>query len=138
MASEESGSIEIFPEFTEGLLDIEGFSHLHLVYVFHHIRQGALRVKPYLDTVEHGIFATRAPKRPNPIGMSVVRLVSVSGNRIEIKGIDMIDGTPLLDIKPYVPSLDFFQAEKIGWYENRIKKTGTVLADDRFDGRDRE
>ena len=133
MASEANGSIEVFPEFVEGLLDIEGFSHLHLIYPFHQIKQGALKVIPYLDVVEHGIFATRAPKRPNPIGISVIQLLSVSGNILKIKGVDMLDGTPILDIKPYIPSLDQYQTEKIGWYKNRLKKNEAVLADNRFD-----
>lgn len=136
MAGEETGRIEIFPEFAEGLLDIEGFSHLFLFYAFHQSGKGALKVKPYLDTVEHGIFATRAPKRPNPIGMSIVQLVARMGNSLEIIGIDMLDGTPLLDIKPYIPSLDHFQTEKIGWYKDRIKNSGVVLADNRFDRQD--
>lgn len=133
MATEEKGSIELFPEFSEGLLDIEGFSHLFLIYAFHQMKQGVLRVKPYLDTVEHGIFATRSPKRPNPIGISVVQLLSVTGNTLEIKGVDMLNGTPLLDIKPYVPALDHFHTEKIGWFQNKIPTGGQVLADNRFD-----
>jgi len=133
MASGEMGAVELFPEYAEGLLDIEGFSHLHLIYVFHSIKEGSLRVKPYLDTVEHGIFATRAPKRPNPIGLSVVRLISVQGTRLEIAGVDMLDGTPLLDIKPYIPSLDSRETDKIGWYEKRLHCPGVVLADSRFD-----
>ncbi|HOY66698.1 MAG TPA: tRNA (N6-threonylcarbamoyladenosine(37)-N6)-methyltransferase TrmO [Candidatus Ozemobacteraceae bacterium] len=132
MAGEETGTIEILPEYADGLLDIEGFSHLHLIYAFHGIGAGALRVKPYLDTVEHGIFATRAPKRPNPIGLSVVRLVAVRGNILEIAGVDMLDGTPLLDIKPYIPSLDVRDADRIGWYADRLLPGVAVLADDRF------
>lgn len=136
MAREETGMIEVFPEFAEGLLDIEGFSHLFLFYAFHQSGKGALKVKPYLDTIEHGIFATRAPKRPNPIGLSIVQLVARIGNSLEIAGIDMLDGTPLLDIKPYIPSFDHFQAENIGWYKDSIKKSGVVLADNRFDCQD--
>ena len=132
MADGETGTIELFPEYADGLLDIEGFSHLHLIYAFHGVGAGALRVKPYLDTVEHGIFATRAPKRPNPIGLSVVRLIAVRGNTFEIAGVDMLDGTPLLDIKPYIPSLDARDAGRIGWYTDRLQREGTVLADDRF------
>lgn len=135
MAGEETGTVEVFPDYADGLLDIEGFSHLHLIYAFHGIGTGALRVKPYLDTVEHGIFATRAPKRPNPVGLSVVRLLAVRGNILEIAGVDMLDGTPLLDIKPYIPSLDTRDADRIGWYADRLRREGVVLADGRFDSK---
>jgi tRNA-Thr(GGU) m(6)t(6)A37 methyltransferase TsaA len=135
LAAEEPGIIEVFPEFAEGLQDIEGFSHLYLLYAFHQIEQGALKVVPYLDVVEHGIFATRAPKRPNPLGLSVVRLVRVTGNRLEILGADMLDGSPLLDIKPYIPSLDAVAADRIGWYAKRLPAGDVVLADNRFSTR---
>lgn len=135
MASEETGTVEVFPDYADGLLDIEGFSHLHLIYAFHGVGTGALRVKPYLDTVEHGIFATRAPKRPNPVGLSVVRLLAVRGNILEIAGVDMLDGTPLLDIKPYIPSFDTRDADRIGWYADRLRREGVVLADGRFDSK---
>ncbi|HEY9071527.1 MAG TPA: tRNA (N6-threonylcarbamoyladenosine(37)-N6)-methyltransferase TrmO [Candidatus Ozemobacteraceae bacterium] len=136
MADGEIGTVEVFPEYADGLLDIGGFSHLHLIYAFHEIEAGTLRVKPYLDTVEHGIFATRAPKRPNPVGLSVVRLLSVRGNILEIAGVDMIDGTPLLDIKPYIPSLDARDTDRIGWYAGRLRQEGVVLADGRFDSKE--
>jgi tRNA-Thr(GGU) m(6)t(6)A37 methyltransferase TsaA len=132
LAGEAGGSVEIFPEYAEGLLDIEGFSHVFLLYAFHCMGPGLLVVKPYLDTTEHGIFATRSPKRPNPIGLSVVRLQSRNGNILQVQGVDMLDGTPLLDIKPYVPALDHFSAEKIGWFQNRIVSGTRVTADNRF------
>jgi tRNA-Thr(GGU) m(6)t(6)A37 methyltransferase TsaA len=118
--SEAAGIVEVFPEYIEGLDGVEEFSHLILVYVFHRAPdQVPLRVKPFLDDRQHGLFATRYPNRPNPIGLSVVRLVNRSQNRLEILGVDMLDGTPLLDIKPYVPDFDIHTISKIGWYANR-------------------
>ncbi len=112
--------IEVFPEYLEGLEDIEEFSHLILVYVFHRaLAQVALKVKPFLDDRRHGVFATRYPNRPNSLGLSVVRLVNRKENELEILGADMLDGTPLLDIKPYVPDFDIHSVSKIGWYANR-------------------
>jgi tRNA (adenine37-N6)-methyltransferase len=121
--SQAIGQVEILPEFADGLKDIEGLSHIHLLYVFHESSGYALRVKPFLDDREHGIFATRYPCRPNQIGMSTVRLVSRQGNTLIIKGVDMLDGTPLLDIKPYVPDFDHRAEDvRVGWYETRSKK----------------
>jgi tRNA-Thr(GGU) m(6)t(6)A37 methyltransferase TsaA len=100
--SDANGSVEIFSEFEEGLQDLEGFSHIFLLYVLHKSSGYALTVKPFLDDVLHGVFATRYPDRPNPIGLSVVGLIEVQRNRLEIKGVDMFDGTPLLDIKPCI------------------------------------
>jgi len=96
------GTIELFPEYQRGLKDIEGFSHIILIYHFHLSTKYTLEVKPYMDDKLHGLFATRAPARPNPIGLSVVRLTEVKGNSLYIKGVDIVDGTPLLDIKPFV------------------------------------
>ena len=118
--SEAPGMVEVFPEYLEGLEGIEDFSHLILVYVFHRAPvQVALKVKPFLDDRLHGVFATRYPNRPNPLGLSVVRLVNRKENELEILGADMLDGTPLLDIKPYVPDFDIHSVSKIGWYANR-------------------
>jgi tRNA (adenine37-N6)-methyltransferase len=120
--SEASGIVEIFPEYLDGLDGIEEFSHLILFYVFDRSPQDvSLKVKPFLDDKSHGIFATRFPVRPNPLGFSVVRLVERVANRLNIIGADMLDGTPLLDIKPYVPMFDVHQTSKTGWYENRAK-----------------
>jgi tRNA-Thr(GGU) m(6)t(6)A37 methyltransferase TsaA len=109
------GHAEIYPEFADGLANIEGFSHLYLI--FHLDRAGTpqLRVKPYLQDVEHGIFATRAPCRPNPIGMSLVRLLRRDGNILHLAGIDILDGTPLLDIKPYGLRYDTVENPRGGW-----------------------
>ena len=113
------GQVEVDSEFAAGLQDLEGLSHLILLYVFHRSVGYALQVKPFLDDQLHGLFATRYPARPNPIGLSVVRLVARRGNQLEIEGVDMLDGTPLLDIKPYVPEFDVRTETRTGWYENR-------------------
>lgn len=120
--SQAVGRVDIYPEFAEGLKDIENLSHIHLLYVFHESSGFTLRVKPFLDDQEHGIFATRYPCRPNPIGMSTVRLLSRQGNALTIEGVDVLDGTPLLDIKPYVPDFDIRTEVRAGWYETRSKK----------------
>ena len=97
------GSIEIFPEYAPALQDLAGFSHIYLLYHFHQSADWQAAVIPFLDTVKRGLFATRAPKRPNPIGLSVVRLIRIEDNLLEIENVDVLDGTPLLDIKPYIP-----------------------------------
>lgn len=126
------GSIELEPQYVAGLKDIEGFSHLMLLYHFHLIRESSLVVKPFLDNELHGIFATRSPSRPNSIGISVVRLIKVEGNQLYIKDVDTIDGTPLLDIKPYVPKFDIRETEKTGWFEKNIYKLSHTKDDGRF------
>ena len=120
--SEAIGQVEVYSEFTEGLRDIDGFSHLHLLYVFHCSSGYALRVKPFLDDQLRGLFATRHPCRPNSIGLSVVRLLTRRENIIDIEGGDMLDGTPLLDIKPYVPDFDVRIDVKTSWYAQRSKE----------------
>lgn len=116
------GLVELFPEFAEGLKDIENLSHIHLLYVFHESAGYKLHVKPFLDDQEHGIFATRYPRRPNPIGISTVRLVAREANLLTVEGVDVLDGTPLLDIKPYVPDFDLRTDVRTGWYETRSKQ----------------
>ena len=120
--SQATGQVEVYPEFVEGLQDLEGFSHVILLYVFHCSSDYSLRVKPFLDDEWHGLFATRHPCRPNPIGLSIVRLIARRGNVLEIEGVDVLDGTPLLDIKPYVPDFDARQDTRVGWYETRSKE----------------
>ncbi|MEW6181075.1 MAG: tRNA (N6-threonylcarbamoyladenosine(37)-N6)-methyltransferase TrmO [Chloroflexota bacterium] len=118
------GRVLVFPEYSAGLEGIEGFSHLILLYLWHQApAQVALRVKPFLGERETGLFATRYPCRPNPIGLSVVRLLERRGNELHIRGADMLDGSPLLDIKPYVPDFDVHPAERTGWYEQVNKST---------------
>ena len=119
--SEATGVVEVFPEYAEGLQDLEGLSHIFLLYVFHESVGYALLAKPFLDDKLHGIFATRYPYRPNRIGLSVVKLVNRKENSLEIQGVDMLDGTPLLDIKPYVPEFDIRTNTRNGWYDSLIK-----------------
>ncbi len=119
--SEAIGRVELDPTFADGLQDLDGFSHIILLYVFHRLQGYALHIKPFLDDQERGLFATRFPARPNPIGLSVVRLLAVHDNVLDIQGIDVLDGTPLLDIKPYVPEFDVRSDVRTGWYEHRSK-----------------
>jgi tRNA-Thr(GGU) m(6)t(6)A37 methyltransferase TsaA len=120
--SQAIGQVEIYPEFADGLKDIEALSHIYLLYAFHKSRGYQLQVKPFLDNQEHGIFASRYPYRPNPIGISIVKLVSRKDNMLTVEGIDTLDGTPLLDIKPYVPDFDLRTDVRAGWYETRSQK----------------
>jgi tRNA-Thr(GGU) m(6)t(6)A37 methyltransferase TsaA len=118
--SEIQGTIEVFPQYLEGLDGIEEFSHIYLLYGFHRAwPEVSLKVQPFLDDQLHGIFATRYPCRPNPLGLSVVQLMERKDTILHFKGADMLDGTPLLDIKPYIPEFDIFTTEKIGWYQHR-------------------
>jgi len=126
------GTVEVWPEFVEGLKDLEGFSHIILLYHFHRAREVRLTVVPFMDSEPHGVFATRAPKRPNPIGLSVVRLIRVERNVLYIENVDILDGTPLLDIKPYVPEFDPLPVERVGWLERAQGKVQSKRSDDRF------
>jgi len=117
--SQAVGLVEVFEEYAQGLQDLEGFSHVILLYALHRSSGYALRVRPYLDDVERGLFATRHPCRPNPIGLSIVRLLSCRDQVLEVEGIDVLDGTPLLDIKPYVPDFDARPDARAGWYDHR-------------------
>jgi len=129
------GIVEIDPKYADGLRDIDGFSHLILIYHFHLCTKPSLLVKPYLDDQSRGVFATRAPARPNPIGVSIVRLVRVEGTRLHIRDVDVLDGTPVLDIKPYVPEFDIAESEKIGWLKGNVAKLDEAKADGRFSRR---
>lgn len=111
--------IEVFRKYQEGLKDVEGFSHLILLYLFHKSKSHSLHVRPHLDTSLRGIFATRSPDRPNRIGLSVVELLERNGNKLKVKGLDAEDNTPLLDIKPYTPK-ERIENIKIGWLEGKI------------------
>ncbi len=126
------GVIELDPAFADGLADLEGFSHLVLLYHLHRITVPRLTVTPFLDTRAHGIFATRSPARPNAIGMSTVRLLGITGTTLEIEEVDIVDGTPLLDIKPYVPAFDDRAEARIGWFADRVGALDAVKADTRF------
>ena len=127
------GTVEIKPEYADGLADLDGFSHVVLIYIFHRSQGFDLRVTPFLDTEKRGLFATRAPRRPNPIGLSVVRLIGIEDNRLLIEDLDIYDGTPLLDIKPYVPEFDHPTEVREGWLEG--VKDRHVDSDDRFSDR---
>jgi tRNA (adenine37-N6)-methyltransferase len=116
------GQVEVYPQYADGLEGLEGFSHIILLYVFHRSQGYSLKVTPFLDDRQHGLFATRHPRRPNPIGFSIVRLLNRDGNLLEIEGVDVLDGTPLLDIKPYVPDFDQRNDVRAGWYEQRSKE----------------
>jgi tRNA-Thr(GGU) m(6)t(6)A37 methyltransferase TsaA len=111
---EAEGVLDILPEFEEGLTDIEGFSHLFVIWVFHKAEGHALLGKPPTDDREHGVFATRSPYRPSPIGLTVVELIRREGSRLYVHGVDMLDGTPILDIKPYLSSVPAEQLRR-GW-----------------------
>ena len=126
------GSLELFDPFKGGLKDLEGFSRIILLYAFHRCQGYSLEVTPFLDTRPRGIFATRAPKRPNAIGLSIVRLIKIRGNIVEIEDVDVLDSTPLLDIKPYVPAFDSYPDEKAGWFDNVPHDAGSVRSDERF------
>jgi len=117
------GHVELFPEFVDGLRDINEFSHIYLIYHFHKVHQVKLVVKPYLQDVYHGIFSTRAPFRPNPIGLSVVELLGMEGNILHFDGADIMDGTPLLDIKPYTAKFDLHKTKKNGWQDDVDEQT---------------
>ncbi len=132
-AAQTRARIEVRAELEPGLADLTGFSHLHLVTHLHRGPPGGLRVVPFLDDVERGIFATRSPRHPNPIGLSVVRLLAICGTTLQIAGVDVLDGTPVLDIKPYVPEFDAIAAERTGWLQRAAVRVHQVTADDRFE-----
>ncbi len=131
-AQEATAIVELLPEYQAGLQDLEGFSHLILIYHFHLAKKFSLKVKPFLDDQERGVFATRAPARPNPIGISIVRLERIEGSRLYLREVDLVDGTPLLDIKPYVPKFDCRPEAKSGWLEPNLDKLQRVRDDGRF------
>lgn len=134
MAATAEAYIELFPEYVEGLLDIEGFSHLTLLYNFHKVEGYHLQVTPFMDTVEHGIFSTRSPKRPNAIGLSTVKLERVDGNILHIGQADMLDGSPLIDIKPFFPRYDNRENVCIGWLEkNKDMPVAELVSDARLE-----
>ena len=126
------GIIEVYPEYTDGLNDLAGFSYIYLLYHCHLSKKYSLTVKPFLDDQERGLFATRAPSRPNPIGLSVVRLLGIKAGNLRVQDIDIVDGTPLLDIKPYVPEFDVREAAKIGWLGKNTDKAEYIVDDGRF------
>ena len=126
------GHVDVFPEYATDLKDLDGFSQIILLYHFHRVEESDLIVTPFLDCLPRGVFSTRAPKRPNPIGISVVRLLKVIGTALHIQNVDILDGTPLLDIKPYVPKFDQYPADCIGWLEQARGRVREVKSDRRF------
>lgn len=126
------GRVEILPEYAPGLADLDGFSHVILLYHFHRAGPPQLTVVPFMDAQPRGLFSTRAPRRPNPIGLSIVRLLAIEGSVLHVEGIDVLDGTPLLDLKPYVPHFDQPAADRTGWLQATGDQVRTRRADDRF------
>lgn len=131
-SQEVEGRVLLDRAYEEGLNDIEGFSHLILIYHFHKSRGFKLNVLPFLDDHERGVFATRAPRRPNAIGLSVVSLLKREKNELHVGHIDVVDQTPLLDIKPYVPAFDSMDETAIGWLEGKANKSRNMRSDKRF------
>jgi len=129
-ASGALGIVSLEAPFRPGLRDLEGFERIWLIYYFHEAPPGQLLVRPFLDTTQRGVFATRSPMRPTPLGMSAVRLLSVHDDRLDVADIDVVDGTPLLDIKPYVPEFDSYPGSKAGWFDE--SRSQLQCADDRF------
>ncbi len=126
------GTVKVNSEFEKGLKDLEGFSHIILLYHFHKSKGFKLEVVPFLDSKLRGLFATRTPKRPNGIGLSIVKLQEIEGIILHIENIDILDETPLLDIKPYIPKFDYQNNARIGWLENSQKQIDQVKSDERF------
>lgn len=127
------GEIEIYPQYMDGLKDLDGFSHITLIYYFHKIEGYELQVIPFMDTEKRGIFACKAPKRPNAIGISTVELISVKNNLLTVEQVDMLDGTPLIDIKPFYPRYDNRENATIGWLEkNKDMPLSGLRSDERF------
>jgi len=131
-APDEPGRVEVFPEFAPGLRDIEGFDYLILITRLHAGESEKLEVVPFLDDASHGVFATRAPARPNRLGLSIVRLTAVEGATLHFSGNDMMDGTPVLDIKPYVPRFDVRETQRVGWFGARLDRLPDARSDDRM------
>lgn len=126
------GTVEVNSQYAEGLKDLEGFSHIILLYHLHQVHRTDLMVRPFLGKEDRGVFATRAPTRPNPIGLSVVKLDRVENNLLHIANLDVLDGTPLLDIKPFVPEFDQPTEVRVGWLKAAHGKVRSVKSDDRF------
>lgn len=127
-----AGSVELLEEFVEGLEDLNGFSHIILLYHFHRSEDFQLKVVPFMDTAHRGLFSTRAPKRPNQIGLSIVELEKIEDNILHINNIDVLDGTPLLDIKPYIPEFDAQQDVRTGWFKQSKETVSKYRSDERF------
>lgn len=130
--SSAEGWIDLNAEYVQGLKDLEGFSHLILIYHFHKSERVDVQSSPFVDDAVHGIFAIRSPNRPNHLGMSVVELLRIEGHQVYFKGADMLDGTPLLDLKPYIPEFDSVQNARTGWMTQLKDRLKSARSDDRF------
>jgi tRNA-Thr(GGU) m(6)t(6)A37 methyltransferase TsaA len=126
------GTIELDPTYATGLKDLEGFSRIIVLYHFHRSNGYSLEVVPFLDKATRGVFATRAPRRPNTIGITMLKLIAVDGATLTVEDVDILDGTPVLDIKPYVPEFDAYPDERAGWLTTRSESARTMRSDDRF------
>jgi tRNA-Thr(GGU) m(6)t(6)A37 methyltransferase TsaA len=127
-----TGKIELLEEYTEGLADLDGFSHIILLYHFHRSEEFNLKVVPFMDREQRGLFSTRAPNRPNPIGLSIVQLDRIEENILHICNVDVLDGTPLLDIKPYIPEFDAQNNVSTGWFKQSRETVSQYRSDERF------
>jgi tRNA-Thr(GGU) m(6)t(6)A37 methyltransferase TsaA len=131
-AIDTEGKILIYDKYSSGLKDLEGFSHILLIYHFHLIKKTSLIVKPFMDKELHGVFSTRAPVRPNHLGLSIVRLEGIDKQTLYIRDVDIVDKTPLIDIKPYCPEFDTRKVQKTGWLDRNIGKLYDMKDDERF------
>jgi tRNA-Thr(GGU) m(6)t(6)A37 methyltransferase TsaA len=131
-AAEVIGTIELEEQYTEGLADLNGFSHIYLLYEFHMAQRTALTVTPFMDTTPRGVFATRSPLRPNHLGISIVKLIGVEKNIVTVQGIDILNGSPLIDIKPYIAAFDAVQQSQSGWMKGSEDEVAEKRSDLRF------
>ncbi|MDK2982106.1 MAG: tRNA (adenine37-N6)-methyltransferase [Chloroflexota bacterium] len=127
------GTLELFPDYCEALADLDGFSHIYALYYFHKSKGWKASIVPFLDTQARGLFSTRAPRRPNPIGLSLLRVLSVEGCVVKVAGVDILDGTPLLDIKPYIPQFENPQDVRVGWLAGHADQVKRKRSDHRFE-----
>ena len=132
VASTARGQIEIYRQYSAGLRDLDGFDYVIVLYSFHLTTREALVVTPFLDAEPHGVFATRAPTRPNRLGVSIVRLLKIEGSVLEVEQVDMADGTPVIDLKPFLPAFDNRPAMRIGWFAGRLEALDAARADGRM------
>jgi len=131
-AKEVIATLDIKEAYVQGLKDLEGFSHIYLIYYFHQSTRTELKVIPFMDTEERGVFSTRSPLRPSHIGLSLSELVCINDNIVTIKGIDVLNGTPLLDIKPYIPQFESVKEVKTGWMGKDDEAVSNARSDARF------
>ncbi len=132
VSKDTEGTIEIYPQYTQGLSDLEGFSHILVFYHFHLAKFSSLTVKPFLDDKTHGVFATRSPARPNRLGISALRLTKREANILHVADLDILDASPVLDVKPFVPEFDCRQPTSVGWFSTQLHKLEAARDDGRF------